>query len=221
MAVGSINDLVSTITTDPEGAGETIATAAGDVATLAEEQADADVPPGFEELNDAAVKMFESFASALDNLATGIASFDMVAIQGVTAEIEAAGAQNEEVVGVVNAIAEGCGLEVPPEQRRALPLNGERRVRIGGRPGRRGDGHGFVPVAGHPSFVRVTRGVLVGWSGSLIADVVRVSRPRVQYRRAGRDGRRAVRPAGHYAARTRRASWSFGRHRTRPLRKTK
>ena len=84
------NDLTSTVMSDPLGAGETIATASSDVAALAEAQADADVPPGFEDLNDAAVAMFESFAVALENLATGLASFDMEAIQGVNAQIEAA-----------------------------------------------------------------------------------------------------------------------------------
>jgi hypothetical protein len=106
-----MEDLVNLLTTDPTGAGATVQEWADALIALAEEQENAEVPAGLEALNDQTVEMFNTYADAFEQLARGLANFDVAAVQAIVPILQEGDALATEVIDQLEALAAQCGIE--------------------------------------------------------------------------------------------------------------
>jgi hypothetical protein len=105
-------DLPTLLTSDPTGIGPVVQGWSDDIAALAEEQANAEVPAGLEALNDQTVAAYEIYVDAFSQLATALAGLDVAAIQAIIPVLEEGDALLTEVIDQLDDLAEGCGIEV-------------------------------------------------------------------------------------------------------------
>ena len=111
-AIGAqMEDLINLVQTDPVGAGDTVQGWADDIAALAEEQAQAEVPAGLEDLNAQAVQAMETYADGFSQLAAGLASLDATALQAVVPVLQEGDDLMTEVEDTLASVAEECGID--------------------------------------------------------------------------------------------------------------
>jgi hypothetical protein len=104
-------DLVSIAMADPFEAATTVQGWADDTAALAEEQAQAAVPAGLEELNNQAVEAFHTYADAFGQLATGLENFDPDALGAFQTILTEGDTRMTQTIDALNALAGSCGLD--------------------------------------------------------------------------------------------------------------